>query len=304
MDCFNVTILGCGSATPTLRHLPTSQVVNYRDNLFMVDCGEGTQLELRRRTLKFQRIGHIFLSHLHGDHCFGLMGFLSTLGLVQRGGEVVIHAEPAAEQVFGSQLAYFCCALPFEVRFAAFDPKVSEVIYADRNLTVRTIPLEHRVPTAGFLFEERPRQLHLNIQAATALDIPLADYVRIKAGEDWITPEGHVVPNAQLTTPAAPPRRYAYCSDTRYSRAVIPIIEGADLLYHEATYMHDLQNLAASRWHSTTVEAATIARDAHVGQLCIGHYSARYADVEPLLAEARAIFPNTIAAQEGLTISL
>jgi ribonuclease Z len=304
MDCFNVTILGCGSATPTLRHLPTSQIVNFRDNLFMVDCGEGTQLELRRQKQKFQRIGHIFLSHLHGDHCFGLMGFLSTLGLVQRGGEVVIHAEPDAERVFGGQLEYFCRDLPFSVRFESFDPKVSTEIYSDRRLTVRTIPLVHRVPTAGFLFEERPRLAHLDMRAVSVLEIPLSDYARIKAGEDWITPSGEVIPNARLTTPAGPPRKYAYCSDTRYSRDIIPLVEGVDLLYHEATYMHDLQALASSRWHSTTIEAAMIARDAHVKQLCIGHYSARYQTVDALVEEARTIFPNTVAAQEGLVLQI
>jgi ribonuclease Z len=304
MDCFNVTILGCGSATPTLRHLPTSQVVNFRDNLFMVDCGEGAQLELRRQKLKFQRISHIFLSHLHGDHCFGLMGFLSTLGLVQRGGEVVIHAEPDAERVFGGQLAYFCNNLPFTIRFESFSPDVSEVIYADRSLTVRTLPLTHRVPTAGFLFEERPRPAHLKAEVVEALNIPRGDYWRIKEGEDWVTADGRVVPNNQLTTPAAAPRRYAYCSDTRYNPALVPLIEGVDLLYHEATYLHELQALAYERWHSTAFEAAMIARDAHVGQLCIGHYSARYQTVDALLSEARSIFPNTVAAQEGLVVDL
>jgi ribonuclease Z len=284
--------------------LPTSQIVNFRDNLFMVDCGEGTQLELRRQKQKFQRIGHIFLSHLHGDHCFGLIGFLSTLGLVQRGGEVVVHAEPDAERVFGQMLDYFCRQLPFAVRFESFSPDVSECIYADRNLTVRTIPLVHRVPTAGFLFAERPRPAHLNAAEVEALQIPRSAYVRIKAGEDWLTPDGRRIPNALLTTPATPERKYAYCSDTRYSRDIIPLVEGVDLLYHEATYMHDLQPLAATRWHSTTVEAAEIARDAHVGRLCIGHYSARYADIEPLVAEARAIFPNTVGAEEGMCLDV
>jgi ribonuclease Z len=304
MDCFNVTILGCGSATPTLRHQPTAQVVNFRDKLFMVDCGEGTQLELRRHKQKFQRIGHIFLSHLHGDHCFGLIGFLSTLGLVQRNGEVVIHAHPDAEQVFGSQLKYFCRDLPFTIRFAPFSPEVSEIIYEDRTLRVRTLPLRHRIPTAGFLFEELPRQPHLNIARATALNIPISDYVAIKAGADWKDPSGLLYPNETLVAPAAAPRKYAYCSDTVYLPALIPLLEGVDLLYHEATYLHELEALAHERWHSTAREAAMIARDAHVRQLCIGHYSARYQITDELLAEAQSVFPNTVAATEGLRLEL
>lgn len=303
MDCFDVNILGCGSATPTLRHLPTTQVVDFRSKLFMIDCGEGTQLELRRRRLGFQKIGHIFLSHLHGDHCFGLIGFLSTLGLNQRGGEIVVHAHGDAERIFRPQLDYFCRDRPYTIRIEPFTPSRTEVIYEDRTLRVSTIPLLHRVPTAGFLFEEKERERHLNVDVVREIGIPVAYYRLIKQGADWTDPEtGRFYPNGRLTTPPSPSKKYAYCSDTAYSERILPLIEGVDLLYHESTYMDDLAHLARARGHSTAVQAATIARKAQVKRLCLGHYSARYESLDAMLAEARSVFPETILAQEGLCL--
>jgi len=303
MDCFDVNILGCGSATPTLRHLPTAQVVNFRSKLFLVDCGEGTQLELRRRRLAFQKIGHIFLSHLHGDHCFGLIGFLSTLGLTQRGGEIVVHAHGDAERIFRPQLDYFCRDLPYTIRIEPFVPSRSEIIYEDRTLKISTIPLRHRVPAAGFLFEEKERERHLNAEMVRKIGVPLAYYRLIKQGADWTDPEtGRRYANEVLTFPPTPSKKYAYCSDTAYNERILPLIEGVDLLYHESTYMHDLAPLAHARWHSTSVQAASIARMAGVKRLCIGHYSARYESLDAMLAEARSVFPETILAQEGLCL--
>ena len=307
MDKFGVKILGCGSAKPTLRHLPSSQVVDFRGNLFLVDCGEGTQRSLLKWHVPQARIGHIFLSHLHADHCLGLVGLISTLGLGQRQGTVVIHAEPDFERVFGPQFDYFCPELSMELKFQPHTTVRSTVIYEDDSLIVRTIPLRHRVPTAGFLFEEKPRLRHLNIERANSLGVPVALFNAIKAGADWEMPDGRVIPNAELTTDPAPPRKYAYVSDTTCTESVLPLIAGADLLYHEATYLDCDREKAEQRGHTTALQAATIARKAGVKKLVIGHFSSRFhhPDAEQLLLdEARSVFPDTVLANEGLDLEL
>lgn len=308
MDCFNVTILGCGSAKPTLRHSPTAQIVNFRGNLFLVDCGEGVQLGLSRNHIAVGKIGHILLSHLHGDHCLGLVGLISTLGLGQRTGEIVIHAHPDAERIFRPLFDFFCPDLSMTVTFAPFDPLRSEVIYEDKSLRIRTIPLHHRVPTAGFLFEEKPRERHLVVGRCEELHIPIAYYRGIKYGCDWTNPDtGEVIPNAELTTDPTPSKKYAFCSDTIYAESIVPIIEGCDLLYHEATYGDADRVKARKRGHSTALEAATIAQHAQVGRLVIGHYSAQFMTNESeqaLLTEAQQVFPATILAREGLQIDV
>lgn len=308
MDCFKVTILGCGSAKPTLRHSPTAQIVNFRGNLFMVDCGEGVQSGLARNRVPFGRIGHIMLSHLHGDHCLGLVGFISTLGLGQRTGEIVIHAQPDAERIFQPLFDFFCPSLSMKVTFQAFDPQRSEVIYEDDALLVRTIPLHHRVPTAGFLFQEKPRDRHLLIDKCRELGIPFAYYRGIKKGNDWTDPQtGEVTPNEELTSDPTPSKSYAFCSDTMYSESIVPIIRGCDLLYHEATYGAADAAKAHDRGHSTSVEAATIARKAGVGRLMLGHYSSQFLtddDEQTLLEEARNVFADTFLANEKMVIDV
>jgi len=308
MDCFKVTILGCGSAKPTLRHTPTSQVVNFRGNLFLVDCGEGVQVGLARNHVPVGKIGHILLSHLHGDHCLGLVGLISTLGLGQRTGEIVIHAQPDAERVFRPLFDYFCPDLSMTVTFQPYDPQKSEVIYEDKSLLIKTIPLHHRVPTAGFLFQEKPRDRHLLIDKCEELGIPFAYYPGIKKGNDWIDPQsGDIVKNDLLTTAPTPSKSYAFCSDTMYAESIIPIIQGCNLLYHEATYGHEDKVKARQRGHSTAVEAATIAQKAEVGQLVIGHYSAQFVTNEQerqLLIQAQELFPNSILAKEQLTLDV
>lgn len=308
MDCFKVTILGCGSAKPTLRHTPTSQVVNFRGNLFLVDCGEGVQVGLARNHVPVGKIGHILLSHLHGDHCLGLVGLISTLGLGQRTGEIVIHAQPDAERVFRPLFDYFCPDLSMTVTFRSYDPLKSEVIYEDKSLLIKTIPLHHRVPTAGFLFQEKPRDRHLLIDKCEELGIPFAYYPGIKKGNDWIDPQsGDIVKNDLLTTAPTPSKSYAFCSDTMYAESIIPIIQGCNLLYHEATYGHEDKVKARQRGHSTAVEAATIAQKAEVGQLVIGHYSAQFVTNEQeqqLLIQAQELFPNSILAKEQLTLDV
>ena len=308
MDCFNVTILGCGSAKPTLRHSPSAQVVDFRGNRFLVDCGEGVQVGLCRSRVPMGKIGHIFLSHLHGDHCLGLTGLISTLGLGQRTGEVVIHGPADTERIFSPLFKFFCPDLSMEVRFAPFDTTQSCIIYEDHALIVRTIPLHHRVPCSGFLFEEKQRDRHLLPDRCEELGIPIAYYQGIKKGMDWTDPEsGRVVANDLLTTPGERGRKYAYCSDTIYAESVVPIIEGADVLYHEATYTHDELAKARQRGHSTALQAAQIAQKAHVGKLVLGHFSAQFLTAEseqPLLDEARSLFPNTVLANEKMTIEI
>ena len=308
MDCFNVTILGCGSAKPTLRHSPTSQVVNFRGNLFLVDCGEGVQVGLCKNHIPVGKIGHILLSHLHGDHCLGLVGLISTLGLGQRTGEIVIHAQPDAEKVFRPLFDFFCPDLSMTVTFQPFDPYKSEVIYEDKSLLIKTIPLHHRVPTAGFLFQEKPRDRHLLIDRCEELGIPFAYYQGIKKGNDWTDPEsGKVVPNDLLTSEPTPSKSYAFCSDTIYSESVIPIIRGCDLLYHEATYGQEDAVKAKQRGHSTALQAATIAQKAEVKRLVIGHYSAQFVTNEmeqTLLTEAQTVFPQTVLAKEQLVLDV
>lgn len=300
MGKFEVNILGCGSALPTARHYPSTQILNIRDNLFMIDCGEGAQIQFRRMRLKFTRLGHIFLSHLHGDHCFGLIGMISTFALVGRTGELVIHAHPQAEQVFRPQLDFFCRDLPFTVRFEPVLPNRTEVIYEDKSIRVRSLPMIHRVPCSGFLFEEKVGMRHLLGDMMSFYNVPVYRRAAIKAGEDFVTSDGRIIPNSYLTTPADPPLRYAYCSDTAYSERLIPWVEGVDLLYHEATFAHESVVLAKQTTHSTARQAATIALRAGVKKLMIGHFSARYNDEKDLLAEAWEVFPETILAYEGL----
>lgn len=308
MDCFRVTILGCGSAKPTLRHQPTSQLVNFRGNHFLVDCGEGVQVGLCRAHAPVGRIGHILLSHLHGDHCLGLVGLISTLGLGQREGEIVIHAQPDAEKVFRPLFQYFCPDLSMEVTFAPFDPQKSEVIYDDHSLQIRTLPLHHRVPTAGFLFEEKPRPRHLVVERCQALNIPVAYYNGITRGADWVCPDtGLVIPNAELTTEATPSKSYAFCSDTMYAESLVPLVSGCSLLYHEATYGDVDKVKARQRGHSTAREAATIAQKAGVGRLVLGHYSAQFISAEQeqvLLTEAQEVFPDVVLAREQMVLDV
>lgn len=304
MPRFEIDILGCGAAKPTLKHMPTSQVVNVRDKLFMIDCGEGAQISFARARLNITRLGHIFLSHLHGDHCFGLFGLISTMGLSGHTGELVIHAHPDAEQVFRPMLNYFCRENPFEVRFNPISPSTSEVIYSDRSVTVRSLPLRHRVPACGFLFQEAEGERHLRGDVAAFYDIPAYKRQAIKQGADFVTADGRTIPNEQLTTPPTPAVSYAYCSDTLYTERIVPLIEGANLLYHEATYAHDLEHQARQTFHSTARQAATIAQKAQVEQLIIGHFSSRYNDETVLLNEAREIFPNTQLAREGMRVVL
>ena len=299
---FNINILGCGSALPTTRHLATSQIVDLRDKLYMIDCGDGTQVQMRRMRVRFGRLAHIFISHLHGDHCFGLPGLISTLGMLGRTGELVVHGPKEVETYLRPVMDLFCRGMEFEVRFNPVDTRSHSLVMEDRSLSVYSIPLKHRSPTCGYLFAEKPKEAHIIREMTDFYQVPVRCMKDIKQGQDYVTPEGEVVPNSRLTRPAAPPKRYAFCSDTAYNRSIIPIIEGADLLYHEATFAECDLARAKETFHSTARQAAEIARDAHVKRLVIGHYSARYEDLSELHREAEAVFPGTILGNEGTVI--
>lgn len=299
---FNINILGCGSALPTTRHLATSQIVDLRDKLYMIDCGEGTQVQMRRMRVRFGRLAHIFISHLHGDHCFGLPGLISTLGMLGRTGELVVHGPKEVETYLRPVMDLFCRGMEFEVRFNPVDTRSHSLVMEDRSLSVYSIPLKHRIPTCGYIFAEKPKEAHIIREMTDFYQVPVRCMKDIKQGQDYVTPEGEVVPNSRLTRPAAPPKRYAFCSDTAYNRSIIPIIEGADLLYHEATFAECDLARAKETFHSTARQAAEIARDAHVKRLVIGHYSARYEDLSELHREAEAVFPGTILGNEGTVI--
>ena len=299
---FNINILGCGSALPTTRHLATSQIVDLRDKLYMIDCGEGTQVQMRRMRVRFGRLAHIFISHLHGDHCFGLPGLISTLGMLGRTGGLVVHGPKEVETYLRPVMDLFCRGMEFEVRFNPVDTRSHSLVMEDRSLSVYSIPLKHRIPTCGYLFAEKPKEAHIIREMTDFYQVPVRCMKDIKQGQDYVTPEGEVVPNSRLTRPAAPPKRYAFCSDTAYNRSIIPSIEGADLLYHEATFAECDLARAKETFHSTARQAAEIARDAHVKRLVIGHYSARYEDLSERHREAEAVFPGTILGNEGTVI--
>ena len=304
MEKFELHILGCGSALPTTRHFATSQVVNLRDKLFMIDCGEGAQMQLRKSRLKFSRLNHIFISHLHGDHCFGLMGLISTFGLLGRTAELHIHSPNGLEELLTPMLNFFCHTLAYKVIFHEFDTRQTSVVYEDRSMTVTTIPLQHRIPCCGFLFAEKARPNHIIRDMVDFYKVPVYELNRIKNGSDYVTPEGEVIANTRLTRPSDPPRKYAYCSDTIFRPEIVEQLSGVDLLFHEATFAESELARAKETYHTTAAQAARIALEAGVRQLVIGHFSARYEDESILLKEASAVFPNTILAKENLCISL
>jgi len=298
MQKATLTILGCGSAMPTRKNFPSSQLLEIRDKQFLIDCGEGTQIRMCQLGVKANRLGHIFISHLHGDHCFGLMGLISTFGMLNRTSELHIHAQADLERIMKPQLDYFCTDLSFPVIFHTINPRKHELIYEDRAVQVFSIPLKHRVPCCGFLFEEKPRDRHIIRDMIDFYNIPTWRIPKIKQGEDFVTLEGEIIANSLLTIPSDLPKRFAYCSDTAYSEKIIPIIQGVDCLYHEATFMEEELIRSKQTEHSTARQAGEIALKANVKKLIIGHYSARYNNQVELLNEAKAVFENTVLGED------
>ena len=304
METFRVHVLGCGSARPSLRHNASAQVVEMRGKMLMVDCAEGTQMQLMRAKINFNKIKAVFISHLHGDHCFGLLGLISSFGLLGRTAPLLVAAPKQLEPIFHQAMPLFCATLGYDVEFMPLDTKKAAVVYDDRTLSVTTIPLMHRVPCCGFLFQEKPTLPHIRRDMIDCYGIPTSQINNIKMGADWVADDGTVVPNGQLVTPADPPRSFAYCSDTKYIPTLHQRFPNVSLLYHESTYDQSYEALAEKYFHSTAAQAAMVARDAGASQLMIGHYSSRFNDEQVLLDEAKAIFPNTILAQEGLVVDV
>ena len=304
MEPFKIHILGCGSALPTLRHNPSAQVVELRGKQFMIDCGEGTQTQMRRQRIGFNKVVAIFISHIHGDHCFGLIGMLSSFGLLGRTMPLAIYAPKEFKPVLDMMLKTFCYDFDYEIQFHAVDTTKQQVIYEDRSLTVESIPLKHRLPTCGFLFREKPTLPHIRRDMIDFYRIPVSQINNIKNGASWTDEEGREIPNERLTMPADKPRSYAYCSDTSYLPALHERIAGVSCLYHESTYTTADADRAEMYFHSTAAQAAQVARDANAGRLLLGHYSSKYDDERQLLKEAQEVFAQSKLTNEGMTIDL
>lgn len=305
MSVFNVKILGCGSASPTLRHNPSAQLLTYQKHQMLIDCGEGTQQQIRRFGGNFNRIDHIFLTHLHGDHFLGLPGLLSTLALHNIEGAVTVHTFKDGAEIIRQITDYVCRDRTFSLHFDIIDPKSTQTVYEDNNLIVTSFPLYHRVSCVGYRFDEKPKLRHIDRPACDFHGVPLYMFSAIKEGQDFVKPDGTVIPNGWLTTPASPSMSYAYCSDTVFDPRVAEAVAGVHTLYHEATYGDDAEYKAAPRGHSTARQAGAVAKLAGVKRLVIGHYSQAIRDEEVLVAEARDAFGGeVIAGNEGLEIIL
>jgi ribonuclease Z len=300
-----LTILGCHSATPRVNAHPTSQYLEINNRHFLIDCGEGTQRQMRKYKVGFMKINHIFISHLHGDHFYGLVGILSTFGILNREKELHIFGPKGIKEVTLLQLKISQSHAKYKMIFHELSSKESELIFEDDKISVRTIPLKHRVYTNGYLFteKEKPLKLHMD-NISNYEEIDRADYLNIKAGKDIHLSTGEIVPNSELTLPPAKPISYAFCSDTTYKPDIVPIIKEADLLYHEATFLSDREDLAIKTKHSTAKQAAQIAKDANVKQLVLGHYSGRYKDINAFKTEGKEIFINTDVAEAGKVFSV
>lgn len=297
---FQLTILGSSSALPTANRYPTAQALNVLGRFFLIDCGEGTQTQMRKYKIGFSRVNHIFITHTHGDHIFGLIGLISTFILLGREHDLHIYAYSELQKYTASQISFlYPGEIPFKIIFHPLNYKSEQLIYEDKKVTVYSFPLFHRIPTCGFRFEEKPALPNLRPDKLVEYNIPIRDRQRIKEGGDFITPEGEVISHEELTVNHYKPRSFAFCSDTRFDESYIESVRNVDLLYHEATFAEDNQELATQTFHSTGKDAATVAKRAQAGQLLIGHFSARYKDYSPILEEARKIFPPTIAIDEG-----
>ena len=301
---FEVSILGSSSATPIYQRHPTAQVLNIHERLFLVDCGEGTLIQLNRYKIKFHRINHIFISHLHGDHYLGVLGLLSTMHLQGRTIPINLFCPPQLKEIIEIQLKYSETILRFPINYYLIDSKNREVLFSDDDIEVSTIILNHRIPCTGFLFKEKPRFRKLIKDQLQKHSIPVTAYQDLKNGLDYVDQNGRVIANSIVTSDPRKPRSYAFCSDTCYDENILPIINKVDLLYHEATFLSDKEERAKETYHSTAAQAATIAKKANVSRLIIGHFSARYKNLYPLLDEAKEVFAETTLAMEGDVFSI
>ncbi|MBF2709851.1 ribonuclease Z [Flavobacterium soyangense] len=295
----NLTILGCYAATPRTFTNPTSQVLEIKNRLFLIDCGEGTQVQLRKNKIRFSRINHVFISHLHGDHFFGLVGLVSTFMLLNRITDLHIYGPKGIKEIINLQLRLSNSWPNYGLLFHELESKESEIVFEDDKVIVKTIPLKHRVYTNGFLFQEKVGDRKLDMNAVQNYEIDKCYYQKIKNGKDIILDDGRVIENHKLTFDPIPVKSYAFCSDTVYDESIIPYIKEVDVLYHESTFLDSEEVLAGKTMHSTAKEAATIALKANVKQLIMGHYSTRYDSIELFKEQAETIFPNILLADDG-----
>jgi len=302
---FELTILGTSSALPTSNRYPTAQVLHVLGRFFLIDCGEGTQTQMRKYKIGFSKINHIFITHLHGDHIFGLIGLISTMTLLGRINDLHIYAHSELQKYLSAQIQFlYTEEITFKIIYHPLNFKKEQKIFEDSKVTVFSFPLVHRIPTCGFRFEEKPALPNLLPEKIQEYQIPIRDRQRIKEGGDFICNDGQVIPNSELTKFNHQSRSFAFCSDTRFDESYIESVRNVDLLYHEATFADDNSELAKSTYHSTGKDAATVAQKAQVGRLIIGHFSARYKDHSVILKEAFEIFPETKAISEGDVISV
>jgi len=300
-----LTILGCHSATPRSFAHPTSQFLEIKNDSFLIDCGEGTQVQLRKYKKKFSKIKHIFISHLHGDHYFGLIGLISTFGLLNRQSELHIYAPKGLKEIIELQIKLAKSWINYPLFFHELNSKQSELIFENEKVEVYTIPLNHRIYTNGFLFKEKIGERKLNMETISNYpEIEFCDYQNLKNGKDYKLSTGKIIPNSLVTLDPPKPISYAFCSDTAFEPKIVPIIDTVDLLYHESTFLDDKVELAEKTKHSTAKQAAQIAKLAHVKQLVLGHFSSRYKNESLFKTEAKTIFKDTIMATEGLVIEI
>lgn len=294
-----LTILGCHAATPRTFTNPTSQILEIKNRLFLIDCGEGTQVQLRKNKIRFSKINHIFISHLHGDHFFGLVGLVSTFGLLNRTTDLHIHGPKGIKEIIKLQLRLSNSWTNYNLYFHELESNESEVVYEDEKVIIKTIPLKHRIYTNGFLFQEKIDKRKLNTEAVQNFEIDKCYYQNIKNGKDITLEDGRLIENHRLTFDPIPTKNYAFCSDTAYDESIIPLINNVDILYHESTFLQSEENLAKKTLHSTAKEAATIALKANVKQLILGHYSTRYENIQLFKEEAETIFHEVLLADDG-----
>jgi ribonuclease Z len=299
-----LTILGCYAATPRTITNPTSQVLEIKNRMFLIDCGEGTQVQLRKNKIKFSKINQIFISHLHGDHFFGLIGLISTFSLLGRTTDLHVYGPKGIKEIILLQLKLSNSWTNYGLYFHELESDESVTVFEDEKVLVKTIPLKHRVYTNGFLFQEKVGERKLNMDAVLNYEIESCYYQKIKNGKDITLEDDRIIPNSELTFDPIPPKSYAFCSDTVYYEAVIPIIENVDVLYHESTFLESEEGLAQKTLHSTAKEAARIALKANVKQLILGHYSTRYESINLFKEEAETIFPEVLLAEDGKTFEL
>jgi len=292
-----LTILGNNSAIPAFDRNPTAQVLQTPEESFLIDCGEGTQMQLSKYKIKRSKINHIFISHLHGDHYFGLIGLLTSMSLLNRTQDLHLHAPAELEQLIQLQLAFASTHLCYNLHFHALP--AAGIIVETNKMTVECFPVKHRINCWGFLFREKKNPRKLDAERAKIYEIPAAFYDQLQQGKDYVTKKGTIVPNEEVTTAAAKPKSYAYCADTIFDESLADKVKAVDMLYHETTYLKDLHERAASRFHSTTVQAGTIAKNAAVKKLLIGHFSSKYENLAEFLMETKECFENTGLAIEG-----